>query len=358
MMTCNLLRTSTTALFLAVGLPTLAAQTIVNVPCVRDNTLYEDLAGLTSNGSGPSVFCGKTGTGDIRRALLFFDVAANVPAGAKVLAARLKLNVAQSVAFLPITTDAHRVLQTWGEGPSVAAGGGGGGGTLAQAPDATWLHAQFPTVFWPTPGGNYSAVKSFSFPMPALGPVTTAPLAGLVADVQDMLDNPASNHGWLLRTNEVSASTARRLDSRESFTPSLRPTLEVTYLQAGQSGAYGVGCPVGAGTYQLNWSGIPTGGTTIQLLHQNAPTPSIGANFFSLALDPIGTALLPGCTAYLPLMQEIIPGDAFVTVGGFAISNFNVPAGFPGFLVNCQGATLDANLLGFSLSNAALIVLQ
>lgn len=358
MMTRNLLRTSTTALFLALGLPTLAAQTIVNVPCARDNTLYEDLAGLTSNGSGPSVFCGKTGTGDIRRTLLYFDVAASVPAGARVLAARLKLNVAQSVAFLPITTDGHRVLQNWGEGPSVATGGGGGGGTLAQAPDATWLHAQYPTVFWTNPGGDYSTIKSFSFPLPALGPVTTAPLPGLVADVQDMLDNPATNFGWLLRTAETFSSTARRLDSRESTTPAWRPTLEVTYLQNGQSGTYGVGCPVGAGTYQLNWSGVPTGGTTIQLLHQNAPTPSIGANFFSLGLDPIGTALLPGCTVYLPLTQEIIPGDAFVTSGGFAISNFNVPAGYPGFVVNCQGATLDANLLGFSLSNAALIMLQ
>ena len=51
---------------------------------VQDNTLFEDLTPL-SNGSGEHLFAGNTSRGSARRALMQFDVAGGVPAGAKCL---------------------------------------------------------------------------------------------------------------------------------------------------------------------------------------------------------------------------------------------------------------------------------
>ena len=334
-----------------------AQTTTVSLTCDRDNTLFEDPAGALSNGAGSNVFVGTTAMGDIRRALLYFDVAGNLPAGAVILSATLEINVAQSIAFLPTDTTAHRVQQDWGEGASNSNGmGGGGGGAASATDDATWVHAKFASVLWNNVGGDFDPTPSFTIPLPGLGQFKSAPLSGIAADVQFWLDNPASNFGWLLKMDETLPALARRILSREGAFP---PTLEVTYLLPGQGGTFGVGCPVGAGTYEAEFVGAPIGGTAIQISHTNAPPLSAGANFLSLGLDSLGTPLLPGCTVYLPLTQPFFPGDAFLTsAAGAGSTPFGVPAGFAGFLINCQGAVLDNSPLGFSLSNAALIVLQ
>jgi hypothetical protein len=105
-------------------------------------------------------------------------------------------------------------------------------------------------------------------------------------------------------------------------------------------------------------TGTATGGAVLPITYSNAPSSSIGANFFSLALDPIGTPLFANCSAYLPLAGTIISGDAFVVVGGVSSTNFTVPVGFPGFLINVQAAVLDTTPLGFSLSNSGVMLTQ
>ena len=50
----------------------------------KDNTLYQTSAHIASNGSGQHLFAGNTGTGSAKRALLAFDVAGGIPAGATV----------------------------------------------------------------------------------------------------------------------------------------------------------------------------------------------------------------------------------------------------------------------------------
>ena len=56
---------------------------------------------------------------------------------------------------------------------------------------------------------------------------TWGPTSQMQADVQDWLDNPASNFGWLLRaSDETSLQTARGFDSRQSLTAANRPVLE------------------------------------------------------------------------------------------------------------------------------------
>lgn len=346
-------------LVLALAAP-LAAQTTVTVPCAADNTLYESATGSLSNGSGPSIFIGMTAGNptsipQTRRALVRFNVAASVPAGARILAASFSLNVVQTTAFPPINVDGHRVLQAWGEGTSVATLGQGGQGAPATAGDATWLHSSFPGVFWPAPGGNFVATPSFTMSTPSFG-IGTSPIApGTVTDVQFWLDNPAQNFGWLLKvTNETIGSTARRCDSRQN-TLGTPPSLSVTYVVPGQLATWGSGCPVGAGNFGFSYVGPPVGGTTIQLVETNAPALTIGANFFTLDLDPIGIPLLPGCTIYLPL-ANLITGPVFVTnAAGNGSAPFAVPFGFPGYTVVCQAFAFDStNPLGFVLSNAGI----
>lgn len=49
--------------------------------------------------------------------------------------------------------------------------------------------------------------------------------------MQSWLDTPASNFGWILRADESSPGTARRIDSREANALT-RPTLMITYTEA------------------------------------------------------------------------------------------------------------------------------
>jgi hypothetical protein len=335
------------------------AQTTVTVPCDLDNTLYQSPTGALSNGKGASVFVGMTATGQVRRGVMRFAVAGSVPAGSRILSATLSFDVLQSTSALPIPMDVHRVTRAWGEGNSIAGGtSGGGSGTAATAGDATWLHSVFPGTFWTNVGGDFVASPSFSMPLPALGPGSSSLSAGANADVQFWLDNPGQNFGWLLKTDELLSSTARRIASRENT--GQKPVLTVTYLAPGQTATFGVGCPVGSGNFANAYVGAPVGGTTIQIAQTNAPVTSIGANYFSLDIDVVGAPLpVAGCTVYLPLAQPLIPGNVFVTSGaGAASSPFNVPAGFPGFLVNCQAAVITPNALGFVVSNSALMLLQ
>lgn len=330
------------------------AQTTVSMLPDRDNTIYEDNPTF-SNGAGTSTFAGNNAGGSPRRALMHFDIASNVPAGSVILSASFGGRILQSLSTQNAPSSLHRATAAWGEGTSLPPGNGGGG-TAATVGDATWNHTYFPASFWTSPGGDFDPTPSGTFSMPTISFFTVPSQPGMVADVQSWLDNPGQNFGWILRSDESSFGVARRMTSRESAVSP--PTLTVTYIAPGQSATIGTGCPVGAGNYSVAFVGAPVGGTTIQITHGNAPTPSIGVTFFSLGLDTTGVPLLPGCTLYLPLALGIIGGDAFVVSGGSAVANFNVPAGFPGYLVACQGAVLDNNPLGFSVSNAAAIVLQ
>lgn len=335
---------------------TLPAQTTVTVQCAADNTLYQTLTGDASNGAGTGIFVGLNAFGSIRRAVLRFDVAAAVPAGAKVLSARLNLNTVQSTVALPLPITGHRLLQSWGEGTSVASGGGGGGG-VATTNDATWLHRFWNTSFWTTPGGDFAATPSFTAAMPPIGSFSSDLSRAAADDVQSWLNTPASNFGWLLKmVNETLSSTAHRIESREST--GQKPTLTVTYLLPGQNGTYGVGCPVGAGNFAAAWVGAPVGGSTVQITKSNAPAGSVGADFFALSLDPAGVTLMPSCTAWLPFAEILLGGTFFTDGAGSGSSPFGIPVGFPGYMINCQAVVLTNNALGFVVSNSALTVLQ
>lgn len=357
-MTSNLAKLSLAATTLALC-ASIQAQTTVTISTDKDTTLYEEASGNLANGGGDSIFCGVVGfNGGFgkRRALMHFDIAGQIPSGSRILAVQFDAFVAQSTAFLAIPTDVHRVTQDWSEGSVIAPGAGGAGGQSA-AGESTWLHTDYPNATWNTPGGDFVATPSWSFDLASIGPTTATVDSGMVADVQDWLDNPNNNFGWLMKTDELVPSTARRLYAREfGANP---PRLTITYLAPGQVGTYGTGWLVNGSPFQLDVTGTANGGSLLPIIYNNAPSPSIGANFFSLDLDPVGSALLPNSLVYLPLTGQILPGaSAFVTAGGSGATTFTVPAGFPGFLIVVQAAVLDSTPLGFSLSNAGVMLTQ
>lgn len=217
---------------------------IANLNASQDNTLYIDVTGTTSNGAGPTMFCGKTGvfgTG-ARRALVQFDVAGGIPAGATVTAVQLRLVMTQSVSgATPIAL--RRVTNSWGQGISDG-GPSGGQGAFAEPNDATWIHRFYSGINWATQGGDFDAASSATINVGGLGTYTWGSTAAMVADVQSWLDAPAGNNGYLLLGNEVVDGSAKRFDTRESTTVVNRPQLIVTYT------------PRSVGVESTTWSGI------------------------------------------------------------------------------------------------------
>ncbi|MCI0492260.1 MAG: hypothetical protein L0Z07_04915, partial [Planctomycetes bacterium] len=217
---------------------------MVSLAPSKDNTLIQqtDPGSQLSNGQG-DVFVGRTGqpSGSVRRGLLAFDIAGNVPAGSIITGVTLTIrettgNNGDRVLAL------HRVLQDWGEGASFHTGGTG---AAAQDGDATWLYTYYdfnnpassPT--WSTPGGHFSPTVSASTivydqfaPGPILPPGSSFSWLStsdpqMLADVQSWLDNPAANFGWILLGDESVGNTAKRVGSGESATP---PELVITYV--------------------------------------------------------------------------------------------------------------------------------
>lgn len=199
------------------------AQTVVLNP-VQDNTLYEQPNGSLSNGSGTAIFAGNTNNGDIRRALLQFDLS-SIPANATITAATLTLSMNQTIAGAT-TMNLHKVNASWGEGSSIASGQQGSGGT-SQPNDATWLHRFFQSTLWTTPGGDFSPTSSASTSVGGNGNYNWTS-AQLAADVQGWLNAPATNFGWILLGNEGVTPSAKRFVSREGSAAS-RPKLTISY---------------------------------------------------------------------------------------------------------------------------------
>ncbi|MGK0154087.1 MAG: hypothetical protein ACI9SE_001038 [Neolewinella sp.] len=350
------MRSLLVAAAIAAVVPSLSAQTTTTIVVDKDTILYESAAGTLANGGGTTLFAGLSGQPKVRRTLLHFDVASAIPAGSRVLSARLEVHVISVAAPNPMAA-AHRVTQAWSEGTTVAPGGQGSGGT-AQNGDATWLHTDYPNSLWNTPGGDFDGQPSFSMPL-TTGSSVSSPFAGLIGDVQSWLDAPANNFGWLLMGDEATSGGAAKLFSRESANSTNHARLILSYLMPGEVAAWGTGCPVGAGTMNLALSGIANGGVTIPLSYSNAPLSSIGATYFALDLAPAGVELFSSCSVYLPLAGTIVSGAIFSTdASGNGADSFTVPAGFPGFLVACQGAVLDGTPSVFALSNAGVMLTQ
>ncbi len=199
------------------------AQTTVELNPDKDNSIYSESE--NSNGEG-KLFSGQTCSDNSRRALLEFDIAAIVPFGATITDVTLTLNM-DNVSPGAGTQDysLHRAVTEWGEGTS----SGDGEGAAPVAPDATWLDAMYESSEWDDAGGDFYSVASATSPIGEVLTDYTWSSTRVVANVQNWLDYPNSNHGWILIGDEEITCSARRFGSKDDGTA---PVLEVTYTCA------------------------------------------------------------------------------------------------------------------------------
>lgn len=182
----------------------------------KDNMLVEDASGALSNGAGDYFFAGVTGqvSDNVRRGLIAFDIAGNLPAGSTVNSVTLTLTMTRAATGgSAADMSLHAVTQDWGEGSSDAAGEEGSGAAAATG-EATWLHTFFNSSTWATPGGDFAGAASATTNV--ANTLTTYSWTGgtMAADVQGWLDNPSSNFGWLLKADNEASRNAKRFNSR------------------------------------------------------------------------------------------------------------------------------------------------
>jgi len=206
----------------------------VELSAAKDNTLYEDVAGSTSNGAGSHFFVGRTNTGAIRRGLISFDVAGSLPSNTMITSATLELHMSRTTAISQ-TISLHRLTNNWGEGISNA-NANEGGGVPAMPDDATWLHTFFNSQLWVSPGGDYLPSSSASLLVGGVDTYTWGNSPTIVADIQLWLEDPQSNNGWILIGNENQTRTTKRFDTKENLLEETHPNLIVEYLPKNMKG--------------------------------------------------------------------------------------------------------------------------
>ncbi|MCA8965079.1 MAG: DNRLRE domain-containing protein [Planctomycetes bacterium] len=327
----------------------------------QDNTLYEDAAGLISNGQGQYLFVGLTSTGVIRRSLLAFDVVSAVPAHSRIVDVQLAMTVRQSNAVGPDGATLHRVTTAWGEGASMGTGNEGSGGVAAPG-DATWTHAVLPTTPWTTLGGDYVAAVSSSTALPVVGGFSFEKTERMLADVQDWLDGQPNN-GWLIRTDELANGTARRIDSRNNTTATaMLPTLTVTYLLPGNIQSFGTGCSTSGNMnlFQSVTGPVAQGNTPVLTVQSGVP---LGLFVTLLSFDVRPEPLEPAAGCFWWLRDIPYPNLGIKVQDN--LGNYAEPFSIPqnpalfGIPLALQSVLVDwAHPRQWALSNADLICIN
>ncbi len=210
------------------SLSLLIAQSTLSISPSKDNTLYESASGDISNGAGDHLFFGRTNNGLNRRALMAFDLSA-LSSSDSITDVTLRFQITKSNNSTSQSINIHRVLADWGEGASDASGDEGGG-TTAVLNDATWTQTFFgvPNLIpWANPGGDFDGTASATFNVTDTGAYTVSS-PEMITDVQNWLDNPSSNFGWIIIGNESQNASAKRINSKENSTDPVN--LEISYV--------------------------------------------------------------------------------------------------------------------------------
>jgi hypothetical protein len=196
----------------------------------KDATIHEEGNGTDANGAGSYLFTGRTasqGGSAERRALIAFPIAESIPEGSTIISVSLDLTMSKTISGVQ-TVGLHRLLEEWSEGLSDPSGSEGGGTSPVEG-DVTWVHREFPRVFWATPGATFAQTASATLQVSDVGGYTFSSTPGLIADVQAWLDDPSANFGWALVMDSPATGSAKRFDSRENNGTSNRPKLSVNY---------------------------------------------------------------------------------------------------------------------------------
>ena len=217
----------TLILCLTISVSELWAQEAQTILASKDNTLIESLTGEFSNGMGTSFFVGKTNqnSDSIRRGLIAFDLANQIPADSTITEVKLTLNLERTPSDNE-SVELHRVLSDWGEGNSSSKGGRGAPATQG---DATWVHTFYDQDLWSESGGDFASDPSAMEMVEDVGIYTWGSTPGMVQDVQQWLDSPETNFGWLLSGNETDSGTVKVFASRHNTDSSIQPQLIVSF---------------------------------------------------------------------------------------------------------------------------------
>jgi spore coat protein A, manganese oxidase len=221
----------------------------------RDNTLYEpidkDDFEDRSNGVGKWMFAGRTKDTDadpdeqvmrvaVRRAVLAFDIASSgIPAGSTIDSVTLNLRCTRAKLSSNSNFRLHALQNDWGEGMSDTGNSQSGRGETPEVGDATWQHTFYAGQFWTTLGGDYDGTASATTPVGGQGDYSWGSTSGMVADVQNWLDNPSQNFGWILIGDETQDETAKQFATRENTESggAFKPELIINYTPQVISGA-------------------------------------------------------------------------------------------------------------------------
>jgi spore coat protein A len=254
----------------------------VTLQPTKDNTLYEPIAADgfldKSDGAGPTMFTGKVkdadadpGTGTrpaVRRAVLAFNIAGNIPAGATIDSVQLTLYADKVGLTTSFNVGLYRLLADWGEGTSNTGNSQQGRGEPPTPGDATWHHTFYADRFWSIAGGAYSLTASATKAVGNTGFYTWGSTSGLVADVQSWLSNPSQNFGWIVVGTETTIQTTKRFATRENTGltggVSWKPRLVINYTPLVISGAccQGPACTVQTPAACLGLPGVYQGDGT------------------------------------------------------------------------------------------------
>ena len=256
---------------------------------IKDNTLFQSVDGGESNGAGSYLFAGRTDSSSdyLRRAVMEFDIAGNVPAGSIIQSATLTLTMSRTKVGA-MTFNLHRLNSEWGEGTSNA-DAQEGGGIAATTNDATWIHTFYPGSLWSTAGGDFSTTVSGTASVGGNGSYGWGSTAQMVADVQGWLNNPASNHGWILKGPE-GVRSAKRFNSRENTSAATRPALVIAFVSGGPTIFNWIGTDSGGSFHDsANWdtNQAPSSSTDIVNLINTGPTNQVATLSSSVTIDDL-----------------------------------------------------------------------
>lgn len=245
-----------------------ASADLVTIGSSQDTTIFNN---NVNNSAGGTIvmFSGTDGNAAIKRALVQFDIASNIPAGSTITGVQLTLflgQVAGMVTTGTATISLYRLTDDWGEGTNGAGTSiaGDGQGFPAKDGDATWANRFYSStspVPWTNAGGDFISTNSAQT---IVGATTNTgyiwlSTPALVADVQGWVDNPSSNFGWLLENNnELSTRTFRAFYTREETNSSLQPQLQITFTPPVESPTLSM-ATVSGGQFQITASNLAVG---------------------------------------------------------------------------------------------------
>jgi autotransporter-associated beta strand protein len=295
----------------------------VEICAEQDATLLGGTDAPTNNSlADPGIYAGTDGDDNPKRGLIEFDVAEAVPAGATITGVQLQLTVGQVAGSGgggpggtngPETISLYDETQAWGQPtnfPGQSSFDGTGHGAAPDPGDATWNYSFYGTTPWTVAGGDWTSSLPDLADASVTGTLTsfTWSSAAMVTDVQNWLDNPTTNFGWIIKSaDETDPRTFRAFWSAQGAAadddPALAPELLVSYIGGGPANLTwnnaGGATPSDGQTWDIsnnkNWSNssspntVYTDGSNVTFNDANNATANGGtnANAYNVTLNTL-----------------------------------------------------------------------